>query len=168
MSLILTWENPPEVASGLVRSANLWRGDAPIQTDVTWGTAEDPENDDPAARYQVIYTSRGGSAAVVVQDDDIRRYVRPPRACQIEFALVRPDGSPDSGRQIEFRGDGFSRRLLTNTSGKAALHLLTGARLWIHVDGRSAALDCMIPDQQSLTFKSLLAFGSLIDADRHG
>jgi len=168
VSLILTWENPTDLVFGKAHSAMLYRGDIRVQTDIAWGTAEDTETSEPTDRYEVVYFDRAGSFAARVADEEIRRYVRPPKACRITFAFTRPDGSPDGGRLIEFRGDDFSRRLLTNTKGHALIYLMPGARMWIRVDGRSLALDCMVPDRREMTYDALVACGSMIDADRRG
>jgi len=174
--LLLSWENPTELFVPSVRKVTIDRrvGDVvtpDIQTDLTWGVAEDLGNDNVDAEYTIYYTGPFGEHLYTIGDAQILRYPRPPTICKITMEFIRPDGSPDLGRVVEFSDEGtengqFVRRIVANTSGHAMFFAMPGAQLLVRVDGNRLAYQCVIPNLRDVTLETLFSqYGSQCDAD---
>lgn len=178
MSLILSWENPTELYSPQVLSADLYRARGVEETanvlvakDITWGVWEDTENDDPEMFYEVRYVSSNQSLPYRVHGTDITRYRRPAHSCKIEFCLAQPDGSPAAGFSIALSGnsEAYQKRLLTNNQGKAMLFLVPGQRLRFLVEGEPYAYEVMVPRAKTISWPDLRRyFGSPRPRDARG
>lgn len=178
MSIILTWENPEETYTPAIRRVGIWRGrpdplnGQQIATDAAWGVFEDTQEIDVDQKYCVVYISPDDRRVIHLHDSDIQKYVRPQNSCKILFDMVRPDGMPHRGLNIEIsnetEGANFYRRLLTNTSGHAEFFAVWGQRLLLRIDGKLKALDFVVPKLKEATWDDLLKWGSLIDTDERG
>jgi hypothetical protein len=179
MSLILTWDNPQESFTPVLHHVEIWRGtpdpfagNQPIATDAPWGLFEDLNENNELQQYAVVYVDYGGGWTVIINNFDIRRYKRPDDTCKISFNLVQPDGSPDSGRDIEISdepsGSAFTRRIVTNLKGHAIFFGKYGRRLLLRIDGREKALDFVVPKTREISHEALRGFGTEIESDRRG
>lgn len=174
--LILSWENPTELFIPAVRKVTLHRrlGDSLsvlAKSDVTWGVTEDLENSNVDAEYTVIYEGPFGEHMVTVGDKQIERYAKPDKIVRINFAFIRPDGSPDAGKCIEFTDEAaangqFVRRIVTNSKGVACFFAMPDSELLVRVDGWKYAYHVVIPDKRVIDFDELLdEYGSQADTD---
>jgi hypothetical protein len=175
-SLLLSWENPVDLFVPTVRSATLFRrlhaiGSVVVKEDITWGMTIDTENADETAEYIIIYYGPFGESLYTINNDQIIRYPTPSTICRVDMAFIRPDGSPDTGRMVEFSDENseigeFTRRILTNTRGKSAFYCMPNSKLLIRIDGRANAYDVIIPDQRSIKFEDLISkFGTAVPVD---
>jgi len=178
MSLILTWDNPQETYTPVIRRVVIWRGPTdPFQgkiicQDSSWGIFEDVEGIDPLQQYAAEYRTVQENAIVIVQDWDIRRYLKPDDVCKIKFTLKDPDGAPSVARNIEIsnetEGTNFYRRVVTNHSGYAEFFGTWGQRLLLRIDGKMKALDFVVPEVKEIDWDGLREWGSWIDTDQRG
>lgn len=178
MALVLTWENPLDLATPRAVSARLLRAppnsQAPstvVATDITWGVTEDQESSDPNSVYQVEYLGRDGNPTVIVSDAAIDRFVRPGDTCKVTFAATFPNGAPYSGRWVEVtepQGTSYLQRFLCNRNGICQFFLQYGRRVLIRTEGSLLALDCVAPAIADITYADLRKYGSFVDSDRRG
>jgi hypothetical protein len=173
MSLILTWENPTELATptaSLCRVERLSPTTGLLTESSTWGYFEDIETDDVTSVYQIVYSGYGASSQIVVPDRDIRRYKRQPDSLRLDFHLIYPDGSPSAGSYVEISdeptGYRWLRRIMLNDAGRGLAFLQHGQRVFIRQEGQFKALDVVVPALPQLTFEELSNFGTILDADR--
>jgi len=170
VSLVLSWENPPDMLSLSVRDVKLWRtlipGTIPtlVDGDVAWGMAVDHENSDLQAEYEIQYLSATGSLQYRWPDYDIERWIRPEKSCLIRWELVRSDGRPDANRIIEITDrqkiGNFSVTLTTNHEGKAIFVANYGARLTYFMEGEVYELDVCAPSVRDVNWKELQKYGT--------
>jgi hypothetical protein len=174
--LILSWENPTELFIPAVRKVTLHRRvgemlSVLVKSDITWGVTEDLENSDPDAEYTIIYEGPFGEHIVTVGDKQIERYAKPVYITRIDLSFVRPDGSPDAGKCIEFTDEGvangqFVRRIVTNSKGVAAFYAMPDSQLLVRVDGWKKAYHVVIPDVRTISFDELIKeHGTQADTD---
>lgn len=173
MSLILTWDNPPELTTPQAALAAIIRdAKTEIEGDALWGVHEDRETDDLDTQYQIYYRTRTGGVVAVVPNSDINRHVKPNNTCRIAFEVRYPNGAPASCEYLEVSdeptGTRFYHRVLLNRAGKGALYLMPGERVLIRSEGAMRALDVCIPDLRDVTYDELRKYGSMVDADRRG
>ena len=174
MSLLLSWETPPELYDALraASSAQLHRipgSGLPSQLvadGLSWGFYEDEGNNDPTASYTVTYTSSVSTLRIC--DVDIRRWVRPADTCRIDFTFVRPDSAPWSGRRLKLRdipGHGWVRDLWTGKHGRTAIVLTHGARIRLEIEGMMEALEFVVPHEHRVDWTVLPDFGTWVRVD---
>jgi hypothetical protein len=177
VSLLLSWENPPEMYTRAFSRAILRRGGRAgiggitVNDDVAWGAAEDPETDDPSQDYTLEYVVADGSGSIMVINANIRRYVRPATICEITFDCMGVDGAPEARKTFEFsdlQAGAFTRTVITNASGKAVAYFMPGSRLLMREEGKLKALDFVVPDRRLVSVRDLELWGSLVDTDRRG
>ena len=179
MSLILSWENPPELYVPQVLSAELYRAreladktaSVLVAKDITWGVWEDVENSDPELFYEVRYVSSNQARPLWVAGDDVTRYRRPAHSCKIEFCLSQPDGAPAAGFSIAVSGnsEAYQKRLLTNNLGEAMLFLTPGQRVRFLIDGEPYAYEVAVPKAKTISWPDLRRyFGSPRPRDARG
>lgn len=167
VSVILSWENPPETFNPIVRRVEVRGGSEQVlSADAPWGLFEDLADVGP---YTVYYMTANDSAAAVITHNELRIYPRPLNTCKITFNLLTPAGAPDSARTIQISNNqNYLARILTNQNGYAEFFAVHGARLIFAVQDNFLALDVAIPALGEIDWLNLRHYGSAVRADGRG
>lgn len=177
MTLLLSWETPPELydAKQSAYAVEICRKTpepgAPSQTvggGQQWGFYEDVGNTDPSYIYTIRYTDMDGAVRQVINDTYIRRWRRPTNTCRIDFLYTRPDSAPWTGRRMKLCDlplHHWVRDLWCDHHGKAHIVLEWGQHVRLEVEGFDRALEFAVPRLHTLEAGDLEAYGSWVRAD---
>ena len=172
MSMIVKWDSPLETGFFEISCVTLLRKTPASQLsialddDAPLGIYEDTENNDPTVEYSIVGTY--GTQNIGINNEQIRRYLRTPFMCKIEFDFSRMTGEPWVNRRIEIVSPSESTALYTNRRGYAVAYLLYGTRVKIALEGESYKYDLVIPRILEVKFPTLAAMASKLPRDPRG